>query len=165
MGICRTIPRAVSFVPTAAHREGQVMKVGLLLVAGAALLLLEGHREEPPIRVGRYSIKTWNVQLNADTTCFTKKAATLPMVVEIARSIYKELDSHREHFVVLFLDTKQRVFGYKVLFSGSTINCGVSTGEVFRQALLMGAHSVVVVHNHPSGDRIRVGKTGRSRKN
>jgi len=57
----------------------------------------------------------------------------------------------KEHFVVLCIDAQKRL-----------INCDVSVGilnaslvhprEVFEQAILNHASSVIVAHNHPSGD-------------
>ena len=57
-----------------------------------------------------------------------------------------------EQFGVVLLDTKHRVVRATVLTIGSLNVTGVQPREVFREAALGGAASVVMFHNHPSGD-------------
>ncbi|MFT4343850.1 MAG: JAB domain-containing protein [Candidatus Woesearchaeota archaeon] len=58
----------------------------------------------------------------------------------------------QEHFYTVLLDTKNRVIG-KVLISVGTLNASlVHPREVFREAIRQAAHSIITVHNHPSGD-------------
>src|SRR4051812_34918906 len=68
----------------------------------------------------------------------------------VLRSIFQSLDDDQEHFVVLFLSAAGRVAGYKVLFSGSQSSSIADCKVIFRNALLFGAHSIIVAHNHPS---------------
>ncbi|MCI3923616.1 DNA repair protein RadC [Paenibacillus sp. TRM 82003] len=58
----------------------------------------------------------------------------------------------QEHFVVLFLNTKNRVIGRETLSVGSLNAAIVHPREVFRAAVKRSAASVICVHNHPSGD-------------
>jgi DNA repair protein RadC len=57
-----------------------------------------------------------------------------------------------EQFGVVLLDTKHRVVRATILTIGSLNVTGVQPREVFREAALGGAASVVMFHNHPSGD-------------
>ncbi len=58
----------------------------------------------------------------------------------------------QEMFVVLSLDMKNRVID-RTLVSLGTVNATVChPREVFRPAIMNGAVSVIVAHNHPSGD-------------
>ncbi len=57
----------------------------------------------------------------------------------------------REHFVVVLLDNGHRVTGYELVAIGSDREVHVCPREVFRCALLTGAASIVLGHNHPSG--------------
>lgn len=68
------------------------------------------------------------------------------------RAIFFDLDADQEHFVVLALDTKHRMNGYKVIGSGTLTSSLVHPREVFRAGILLGSASVIVAHNHPSGD-------------
>ena len=59
-----------------------------------------------------------------------------------------------EGFLVLPLDDAGRALSAPVLVSlgAQTGTVAVDLGEVFREALKAGARSIVVAHNHPSGD-------------
>lgn len=61
-------------------------------------------------------------------------------------------DNVREHFVVLFLDTKHVVTSYSITGIGTADACLVHPREVFQRALLVGSSAIVIAHNHPSGD-------------
>lgn len=58
----------------------------------------------------------------------------------------------KEHFVCLFLNTKNRVVGQETLSIGSLNASIVHPREVFRAAIRRGCASIIVAHNHPSGD-------------
>lgn len=58
----------------------------------------------------------------------------------------------QERFVVVALDVKGRPVGWHVAAVGGLSQCAVEPAGVFRFALLTGAASLVVAHNHPSGD-------------
>ncbi|ETI70310.1 RadC family protein [Neobacillus vireti] len=58
----------------------------------------------------------------------------------------------QEHFVCLYLNTKNQVIHKQTVFIGSLNASIVHPREVFREALKRSAASVIAVHNHPSGD-------------
>lgn len=58
----------------------------------------------------------------------------------------------QEYFEALFLNTKNTVIGRKTIFKGSLNASIVHPREVYREALKLGAASIIVGHNHPSGD-------------
>ncbi len=53
---------------------------------------------------------------------------------------------------VIHLDTRNRVLGMDDLYRGSLNSSQVRIGELFKKAIRINAASIVVVHNHPSGD-------------
>ncbi len=58
----------------------------------------------------------------------------------------------QEHFNALFLDVKGKLIKARTLFVG-TLDASIShPREVFKEAVACSAASVIVVHNHPSGD-------------
>ncbi len=61
-------------------------------------------------------------------------------------------DYAKEVFACLFLDTKNRVIEFEELFVGSLHSAEVHPREVVKQALKHNANSVILAHNHPSGD-------------
>jgi len=72
--------------------------------------------------------------------------------VAILRPLYAELDGDREHFAILALNTQNVVVGFKVVSTGGTAGSLVDARNLFRDALLLGALSLILAHNHPSGD-------------
>ncbi len=58
----------------------------------------------------------------------------------------------QEHFVGIFLDSKNNVISKKTLFIGSLNASVVHPREVFREAVKLSAASVIVGHCHPSGN-------------
>ncbi len=61
-------------------------------------------------------------------------------------------DESQEHFCALFLNTKNGIIGLRTIHVGTVSMSVVGAREVFREAVRMGASSIIVVHNHPSGD-------------
>jgi len=58
----------------------------------------------------------------------------------------------REVFAVLFLNNQNQLIRYEEMFSG-TVNCvEVHPREILRLALKVNAVSVILAHNHPSGN-------------
>jgi DNA repair protein RadC len=70
-------------------------------------------------------------------------------VLEHVRDLLRE---RREHFVVLLLNARHEVQRREVISIGSLNASIVHPREVFLPAILHAAASVVLVHNHPSGD-------------
>ncbi len=58
----------------------------------------------------------------------------------------------REQFRVLFLDNKNQLILDEVQNRGTVDHAPVYAREVMRRALELSASSVILVHNHPSGD-------------
>jgi DNA repair protein RadC len=58
----------------------------------------------------------------------------------------------KEHFLALLLDTRGHVIKVAGISVGSLDASIVHPREVFREAMSASAASVVLVHNHPSGD-------------
>ncbi len=58
----------------------------------------------------------------------------------------------REHFAVMLLDTKNHVLGMPTVSVGSLSASIVHPREVFRVAIQQAAASIILLHNHPSGD-------------
>ncbi len=60
--------------------------------------------------------------------------------------------AEREGFHVVLLDVRGRLQRTVQVAEGSLSQCPVSPRDALRPAVREGAHSVVFVHNHPSGD-------------
>jgi len=62
------------------------------------------------------------------------------------------LGSDREQFVCLHLNTKNALISWEVVSVGSLTASIVHPREVFKGAILANAASVILCHNHPSGE-------------
>jgi len=62
------------------------------------------------------------------------------------------VDHKKEHLVVLYLNTKNEVIAQDVVSVGTLNGTVVHPREVFEPALRYHAASVILAHNHPSGD-------------
>jgi DNA repair protein RadC len=58
----------------------------------------------------------------------------------------------QEHLRVINLDTRNRVINIEKLYVGSLNASTVRVGEIFKPAIQRNAASIIVLHNHPSGD-------------
>jgi DNA repair protein RadC len=58
----------------------------------------------------------------------------------------------QEHLRVINLDTRNKVINIEKLYVGSLNASTVRVGEVFRSAIQRNAASIIILHNHPSGD-------------
>lgn len=70
----------------------------------------------------------------------------------ILRAIYDQLDDDQEHLVLLVLNLSRQVMGYKVISSGDEKSTLANRKTILRNALLLGASSMMVAHNHPTGN-------------
>ncbi len=59
---------------------------------------------------------------------------------------------YQEKFLVVALDTKNQIIGVKEIFKGSLNTSIVHPREVFRYVIKKAAASIIIAHNHPSGD-------------
>ena len=71
----------------------------------------------------------------------------------VAAEVKRQLKGKKkEHFLVLSLDTRNRLINRKLVSIGSLDTSIVHPREVFKEAVSSCAASVIFVHNHPSGD-------------
>ena len=65
---------------------------------------------------------------------------------------YDLINCYQEKFIALFLDTKKNLITSKVIFVGTLSISTIHPREIFKEAIINSASSIIVVHNHPSGD-------------
>lgn len=58
----------------------------------------------------------------------------------------------QEHFLVISVNAKNRVIKIKDLFKGGLSGTSVDVKQVFNEAIVEHAVSILIAHNHPSGD-------------
>lgn len=102
------------------------------------------------------------------------KAAMIIAAIELGRRVYRNtnvskeqiispdilpnivMDQMRfmqeEHFQIAILNTKKELESIEEITCGSIDKTIVEPRDVFKRALRKNAHSIVLLHNHPSGD-------------
>ena len=58
----------------------------------------------------------------------------------------------QEQLRVLLLNTRNQVLGQRVVYQGNVNSSIVRPAEVFRPAVIEAVPSIIISHNHPSGD-------------
>ena len=61
-------------------------------------------------------------------------------------------DVKKECFFAVYLNTKNKILGEKLISVGTLNKSLVDHREIFKEALKYSANAVILVHNHPSGD-------------
>jgi DNA repair protein RadC len=63
-----------------------------------------------------------------------------------------KIDQEKEHFYVMHLDTRSRINMVELVNIGTLTASLVHPRETFRRAVIQGSASIIVAHNHPSGE-------------
>ena len=72
---------------------------------------------------------------------------------DIYQYIYPKIrEEKQEKFMILCLDTKNQIISDETIFVGGLDFSIAQPREIFKTALLKSAASLVLIHNHPSGD-------------
>ncbi|MFP1908141.1 JAB domain-containing protein [Lonsdalea quercina] len=74
------------------------------------------------------------------------------MVIDYLRLQLSEHD--REHFMVLFLNSQNQLIAAEKLFSGDLARVEVHPRIIARKALIHNSRSLILAHNHPSGNAL-----------
>ena len=81
----------------------------------------------------RYTVTTFKVRL--EVCDVGERTGASDDVMRVARPIFAELDADKEHFVLLALNNKNRINGYKVISTGTL----TATLDPARRCLSRGA--------------------------
>jgi DNA repair protein RadC len=72
---------------------------------------------------------------------------------DVAQLLMMEMHGlEQECMRTVLLNTKNMVLGAPTIYQGSLNSTSFRVGELFREAIRHNAASIIVVHNHPSGD-------------
>ncbi|MFY0630005.1 MAG: JAB domain-containing protein [Flavobacteriaceae bacterium] len=70
----------------------------------------------------------------------------------IMKIIDKKTIDHKEFFWILLLNQSSRLLGYAEIGKGDTKGVIVNVKEIFQLAIKLNASSIILCHNHPSGN-------------
>jgi len=71
---------------------------------------------------------------------------------DAVKALQEIADEGVERFIALYLNSKNKVLVKQVIETGTVNQANPILREIFRYALACDAASVIVAHNHPSGD-------------
>ena len=90
------------------------------------------------------------VSVNYRTTADERiKIKDARQVADFVRSVLT--DNSREHCIALYLDSANQIASYSIVSIGGANSAPLAPREVFQRAVLVGAISIILSHNHPSG--------------
>ncbi len=82
-----------------------------------------------------------------------EERATINCPEDVVNLLSAEMSAlEQEHLRVLLLNTRNEVMGAEEIYIGNVNSSVVRPAEVFRPGIRANATSLVIVHNHPSGD-------------
>ena len=82
-----------------------------------------------------------------------EERATVNCPEDVVNLLSAEMSAlEQEHLRVLLLNTRNEVTGIEEIYVGNVNSSVVRPAEVFRPGIRANATSILVVHNHPSGD-------------
>lgn len=112
----------------------------------------EGFNECNKEKARMYQIPVYKVMLVKDSAQAAYKT-TIRRPTDIFDLAKRYLEgADREHFVVIMLDVKNSIIGINTVSIGVLNASLVHPREVFKPAIIAGSASIILVHNHPSGD-------------
>ena len=124
------------------------MKYGQTASSAQTTLFVEENTTKPK----QASVPIYRVSLVREgrTNCYQKQIRSAVDASTLLHTYLADID--REHFVVLLLDQKNKVIGINTVSIGSLTASVVHPRETFKIAILANCASIILGHNHPSGD-------------
>ena len=96
-------------------------------------------------------LKVVSIRLVDEPPLYSRKNMRNPSEVIVV--MQEELNKYdRELFCILNLKAKGQVINLNIVSMGSLQQAIVHPREVFKSAILANASSIILLHNHPSGD-------------
>ena len=101
-------------------------------------------------RINVYSLRL--VKESSVTYNLEKPIVNPATAAEIINHVFDLENQPNEIFAILCLNTKNKVAGAHIISQGSLFSSIVHPREVYKAAILNNAASIILAHNHPSGD-------------
>jgi DNA repair protein RadC len=87
---------------------------------------------------------------NSDTQI--RESADVANVFQDLLELEDTIDKDKEHFYVMHVNARQQIMLVELVAIGILNHAEVHPRETFRRAVREGSYSIIVAHNHPSGD-------------
>jgi DNA repair protein RadC len=87
--------------------------------------------------------------LTRNSTLDVQDSRIVAQVFQDLLSLEDRIDRDKEHFYVMHVNARQQV---QLVAIGTLNHAEVHPRETFRRAIVEGSYSIIVAHNHPTGD-------------
>ena len=68
------------------------------------------------------------------------------------RFVDELISEKQEHFIAIYLDTKNQIISQQLISKGTLNASLIHPREVFKPGIKASANTLILIHNHPSGD-------------
>jgi DNA repair protein RadC len=92
------------------------------------------------------------MKLLQDSKIKIKQPEDIAKIFQDLLKLEDTIDQEKEHFYVCHLDSRNRVNMVELVAIGTINEALIHPRETFRRAVAEGSYSIVIAHNHPSGD-------------
>ena len=100
--------------------------------------------------MNRLNDKNTRKNLNSQFSFGQNIKITPGEAVHLAKGLI--IDPHKEHFIAIYLDLNGEVIKSEIVSIGTLTASIIHPRELFRPAIKHRATSIIILHNHPSGD-------------
>jgi DNA repair protein RadC len=80
------------------------------------------------------------------------KAQDVAKVFQDLLNLEDQIDQDKEHFYVMHLNSHRRINLVELVAIGTLTGATIHPRETYRRAVIEGSGSIIIAHNHPSGD-------------
>lgn len=93
-------------------------------------------------------VRLKQVKMDSEYSSFQARGSieTVPFIQDLIG------DDSQEALVALFLDIKNKVTSFSVVFRGLTSSSNFNSKQIMQRALISNASRIIIAHNHPSGE-------------
>lgn len=81
-----------------------------------------------------------------------REAADVAKVFQDLFHLEDKIDQDKEHFYVMHVNARQQINLVELVAIGTLNHVEIHPRETYRRAVIEGSYSILVAHNHPSGD-------------
>lgn len=93
------------------------------------------------------------IQVSYKTTVKEKvKITSSKDIYDLAKPFFNDIIEHHENFYVVLLNRANKVLGVNKISEGGISGTVVDPKLIYQTALITHASSIILVHNHPSGN-------------
>ena len=104
------------------------------------------------MRVVKYKTVLTEKEISVNCPEINRKMNTPESVVRLAKHFLRLHEQSEEYLYMICMNSKLEMTSVFEISHGNVNSSIVGTREVFQKALLANAVSIILMHNHPSGD-------------